>query len=113
MNTVDPFRRGGEHRITLFSLRIVAAIVGMVAVGATSVLFFGNVDICGESSGWWIGALFISPLVFVGLCSWCATIAQNEAEKSTWAMLGGLSALLYLYAAVGTLMSGELQSLWC
>ncbi len=110
---VGPFRRGGEHRITLIRLRLVTATVGIAAVGATSVLFFGNVDICGESSGWWIGALFISPLVFVGLCSWCATIAQNEAEKSTWAMLGGLSMLMYVYAAAMTLMSGGLQTLWC
>ncbi len=110
---VGPFRRGGENRITLIRLRLVTATVGIAAVGATSVLFFGNVDICGESSGWWIGALFISPLVFVGLCSWCATIAQNEAEKSTWATLGGLSMLMYVYAAAMTLMSGGLQTLWC
>jgi hypothetical protein len=92
---------------------MVTAIVGIAAVGATSVLFFGSVDICGESSGWWIGALFITPLVFVGLCSWCATIAQSETEKSLWATLGGLSTLLYIYAAAGTLMSGGLQTLGC
>ena len=111
--TVGPFRRDAEHRTTLFYLRLATVIVGIVAVGATFELFFGNVDICGESPGWWIGALFISPLVFVGLCSWCATIAVNEVEKSTWATLGGLLALLYIYAAAGTLMSGELGTLWC
>jgi hypothetical protein len=111
--TVGPFRRDAEHRISLVALRRATVIAGIVAVGATFELFFGNVDICGESSEWWIGALFISPLVFVGMCSWCATSAVNEVEKSTWATLGGLQALLYMYAAAGTLMSGELNTLWC
>jgi hypothetical protein len=66
---------------------------------------FGSVDICGDSPGLWIGALFIS--------SWCATIAQGEAEKSIWATLGGFFALVYVYAAVATMMSGKLGTLWC
>lgn len=111
--TVGPLRRDADHRITLVALRLATAIVGVVAVAAMFELFFGNVDICGGASGWWIGALFITPLVFVGMCSWCATAAVNEIEKSTWATIGGLLALLYIYAAAGTLMSGELGTLWC
>jgi hypothetical protein len=110
---VGPFRRDADHRSRLIVLRLTTVIVGIAAFASMFELFFGNVDICGDSPGWWIAALFIMPLVFVGLCAWCSTSAVNEIEKGTWAAIGSLMALLYIYAAAGTLMSGELGALWC
>ena len=101
------------QRTTLQSLRMAAAVSGIVAFGAIFQLFFGNVDICGESPAWWLGTLFISPLIFVGLCMACSTIADNAAEKATWGLVGALVALLYIYGATGTFMSGSLNTLWC
>jgi hypothetical protein len=111
--TIVPHRRDAVHRTTLHSLRFAGVVSGVVAVGALYELFFGNVDICGGSSGWWLGALFISPPVFVALCIACSTTADNEAEKATWATVGGLVALAYIYGATGTLMSGGVSTLWC
>lgn len=110
---VGPFRRDADHRSTLIVLRLATVIVGIAAFASMFELFFGNVDICGGSPGWWIGALFVTPLVFVGLCAWCSTSAVNEIEKGTWAAIGSLMALFYIYASAGTLMSGELGTLWC
>lgn len=112
-STVGRSRRETVHRAVLRSLRLAAVLFGVVALGALYELFLGNVDICGGSSGWWIGAVFISPLIFVGLCTACATIAWNEAEKATWGMVAGLLALLYIYGTAATLMSGTLGTLWC
>jgi hypothetical protein len=88
-------------------------VSGVVTVRAIYKLFFGNVDICDGRSGWWLGALFTSPLVFVGFCMACATSAGTEAEKATYGVVGALLALLYIYGAAGTLMSGTLNTLWC
>ena len=101
------------HRSGLISLRLATAIFGVVAVGATSQLFFGNIDICGGASGWWIGAVFISPLVFVGMCTGCATVASSDAEKGTWATVGGLLMLLYFYGAAATIINSGWISAWC
>ncbi|MEA2023843.1 MAG: hypothetical protein U9N79_06055 [Actinomycetota bacterium] len=101
------------HRIKLISLRLATAILGLVAVGAISELFFGNVDLCGGVSGWWIGAVFISPLIFVGMCTWCATVVRGETEKSTWATVAGLLMLLYFYGVAHTVISAGGITAWC
>jgi hypothetical protein len=109
----NPHRQPAVQRTTLQTLRLAAAVSGIVAVGAIYELFFGNVDICGGSPAWWLGGLFISPPVFVGLSMACSTIADNAAEKATWGVVGALLALAYIYGATGTLMSGSLSTLWC
>jgi hypothetical protein len=101
-------------RTPFFRLRLATAVFGVVAVAATSQLLSLRVDICGDTSGWWIGAVFISPLVFVGLCTVCATVATNHAEKATWVTVAGFLMLLYVFGASATLVgSGALNTTWC
>ncbi len=110
---VGSFQPDAVRRVPFFSLRLATAIFGVVAVGAVSKLFFGNVDLCGGVSGWWIGAVFVSPLIFVGMCTWCATVARREAEKSTWATVAGLLMLLYFYGVAHTIISAGGITAWC
>jgi hypothetical protein len=111
---VGPSRPGAVHRTRFFSLRLATAILGVVAIGAIVQLFSGRVDICGETSGWWIGAVFISPLVWVGLCAWCATVARSDAERSIWVTVAGFLMLLYVFGASATLVrGGALATTWC
>lgn len=94
-------------------MRLATAIFGLVAVGAISQLYFGNVDLCGDVSGWWIGAVFILPLVFVGLCTWSATAVDSDAEKSAWATVAGLLTLVYIYGAAYTIINAGGITLRC
>lgn len=80
----DPFRPGAIRRVVLTSLRLVSAVVGVAAVAATAALFLGKIDICSGLSGWWIGIVFVTPLLFTGLCTWCASVVPSDAEKSAW-----------------------------
>jgi len=75
---------------------VVTVIFGVVAVGATAELFFANVDICGESHGWWLAGIFLSPLIFVGLCAWCAEVAKSAAEQGVRSVVATFLMLPYI-----------------
>ena len=112
-STVGSSQPEAVHRVSFISLRLVTALLGVVAVGAVSQLFFGNVDLCGGVSGWWIGVVFASPLIFAGMCTWCATVAMSDAEKSTWATVAGLLMLLYFYGVAHTIIMAGGITAWC
>lgn len=101
-------------RAPFFRLRIANAMLGVVAVAATFQLVFLRVDICGDTSGWWIGVVFISPLVFVGLGAVCATVARGDAERGAWLTVASLLMLLYIFGASATLVAGgAFNTTWC
>ena len=102
----DPLRPGAMRRGAMVLLRLVSAVVGVAAVAATAALFLGKIDICGGLPGWWIGVVFITPLVFVGLCSWCASVVPSDVEKGAWVAVAALLMLLYLPAAAVAFVSG-------
>ena len=108
-----PSRTGPVRRTGLFWLRLVTVGIGVVAVGATAQLFFANVDICGGSPGWWIAGGFVSPLVFVGLCTWCATIARTGVEQGAWVNAAALLVLLYIPGTAAALLTGGILTNWC
>ena len=47
------------------------------------------------------------------MCTWCATVARIDAEKSTWATVAGLLMLLYFYGVVNTLIMAGGITAWC
>ena len=110
---VGPHRPSSVRRIGLFWLRLVTVIFGVVAVGATAELFFANVDICGGSPGWWLAGVFLSPLIFVALCTSCATVTDSAAAKTAWMAVGAFLMLPYLYGAAAALLTGGLLTTWC
>ena len=107
------FRPYEEHRIKFVSLRLVTAIVGVIAAADTSLIWFGNIDICGGASGRWIGTLLGSPLFFVGLCMCCAAVVPSDVEQSIWVAVAALLLLLYIPAAFVTLIAGGTGPTWC
>jgi len=117
--TIEAWREVGPHRpssvrkIGLLWLRLVTVIFGVLAVGATAELFFANVDICGGSPGWWLAGVFLSPLIFVGLCAWCATVARSVVAQGVWSIVAALLMLPYLYGAAAALLTGGLLTTWC
>ena len=72
-----------------------------------------NVDICGGSPGWWIAGVFLSPLVFVGLCTWCATVAPTAVEQGTWVTAAALLMLPYIFGTAAALLTGGILTNWC
>jgi hypothetical protein len=108
-----PYRPSPVRRIGFFWLRLVTVLFGVVAVAATAELFFANVDICGGSPGWWLAGVFLAPLIFVGLCTWCATITTSGAAKNAWLAVAAFLMLLYVYGAAAALLTGGLLTTWC
>ena len=110
---VGPHRPSQVRRTGLIWLQLVTVLFGVVAVGATAELFFANVDICGGSPGWWLAGVFLSPLIFVALCTWCATFTTSEVAKTAWVGVGAFLMLPYIYGAAAALLTGGLLTTWC
>ena len=111
---VGSLRPGPVDRAPFLGLRLATAMFGVVAVVAISQLLFLRIDICGDTSAWWIGLAFISPLVFLGLCAACATVARSDAGKGVWVTVAGFLLLMYIYGASATLVNGgALDTTWC
>jgi hypothetical protein len=108
-----PHRPSSVRRIGLLWLRLVTVLFGVVAVGATAELFFANIDICGGSPGWWLAGVFLSPLIFVALCTSCATVTDSAVAKTAWMAVGAFLMLPYLYGAAAALLTGGLLTTWC
>ena len=57
--------------------------------------------------------IFLSPLIFVGLCAWCATVAKSAVAQGVWSVVAAFLMLPYLYGAAAALLTGGLLTTWC
>ena len=105
---IEPVRTRG-----FFWLRVLTVGIGLVATGATAQLFFHNIEICAGLPGWWLAGVFLTPLVFVGLCSWCATAASTIVEQSAWLGAAAIIMLLHIYGTAAALLTGGMLTNWC
>ena len=110
---VDPFHADELRRFKRNAVRGAALIAVAAAVAVTYAVWSGRVDTCAAGANWWLAAVTVAPLVFIGLATWCAVLASSRREMAAWMIAILVAVLAYVPSAFVTLIGEGLASASC
>lgn len=110
---VDPFSTDELLRFKRTAVRGAAVAAAAVAIIVTYAVWSGRVDTCAAGANWWLAAVTVAPLVFIGLATWCAVLAPSRGEMTGWMVAILVAVLVYVPSTFITLIGEGLSSASC